>query len=118
MEYVIGTITKHKELKTILKTKNVTHTNLTGRITLEQKLGNTTVKDTFTVISKYMSSDAPDGAYDWYYIKDHYREEDRSDEVKAQMEQQMTDLEIQNIEQELALTDAEIAIMELQAALS
>lgn len=116
MEYVIGTITKHKDLKTILKTKDEQHTNYTGRLTLEQKLGNTEIRDTFTVINKYMTVDAPDGAYDWYYIKDHFRQEDRSEEVRASMEQQMTDLEIENMEQEQAITDAEIAIMELQQA--
>ena len=116
MEYTIGTIIKHKEQKIILKTVAEAHTNYTGRLTLEQKLGNTRISDTFTIINKYYTVDAPDGAYDWYYIKDHYREEDRSEEVRAQMDQQITDLEIENMEQEQDLTDLEIAVIELQNA--
>lgn len=100
---------------TILKTKGEEHTDFSGRVTLEQTLGNTTVRDVFTVVKKYQTADASDGtAYDWYYICDHYHFEDRSEEVRIKMEQQITDLEIETIEQDIALTDHDIAIMELQ----
>ena len=114
MEYVIGAVQKGKSCRIILKTKNVVHTNLEGRVTLEQVLGNTTVRDTFTVLKKFQIADTPEAAYDWYYIADHYSFEDRSNEVRAEAEQQITDLEIETIEQDLAITDNEIAIMELQ----
>lgn len=114
MEYVIGAVQKGKSRRIILKTKDVVHTNLDGRVTLEQKFGNTTVRDIFTVLKKYQVADTPEYAYDWYYIADHYSFEDRSNEVRAEAEQQITDLEIETIEQDLAITDNEIAIMELQ----
>lgn len=117
MEYVIGAVQKGKSCRIILKTKDVVHTNLDGRVTLEQKFGNTTVRDTFTVLKKYQVADTPEYAYDWYYICDHYHFEDRSEEVRVAAEQQITDLEIESIEQDLAITDNEIAIMELQGQL-
>ena len=115
MEYVIGTIQKGKISRIVLKTKDVLHTNLEGRVTLEQIFGNTKIRDVFTVVRKYQTADSSDGyAYDWYIIADHYRFEDRSEEVRVAAEQQITDLEIETIEQDLAITDNEIAIMELQ----
>lgn len=114
MEYVIGAVQKGKSCRIILKTKDVVHTNLEGRVTLEQVLGNTIVRDTFTVLKKFQIADTPEYAYDWYYICDHYHFEDRSEEVRVAAEQQITDLEIETIEQDLAITDNEIAIMELQ----
>lgn len=115
MEYVIGTIQKRDGIKHILRTKDANHTNFSGRVALEQNLGLAVVRDSFTVIDKFMSSDGPDGAYDWYYIEDHFCQEDHSGEVRAFIEQQITDMEIESIKQEQSLTDAEIAIMELQA---
>ena len=114
MEYVIGEVQKGKSRRIILRTKDSHHTYLDGRVTLEQTLGNTRIKDTFTVLKKYQSFDSENYSYDWYYIADHYRNEDRSEEVRAGMEMQITDLEIESIEQDLAITDNEIAIMELQ----
>ena len=117
MEYVIGTIQKGTNCRIILKTKDVMHTNLEGRVMLEQKLGNTLVRDAFTVLKKYQMAFVEGIAYDWYYIADHYRMEDRSEEIRSEAEQQITDLEIESIEQGLAITDNEIAIMELQEAI-
>ena len=115
MEYTIGTIQKGKLNRIVLKTKDIAHTDLDGRVTLEQTFGNTKIRDTFTVIRKYQTADSSDGyAYDWYIVADHYRFEDRSEEVRAEAEQQITDLEIDSIEQDLAITDNEIAILELQ----
>jgi len=117
MEYVIGTVQRGKSHRIILKTKDKQHTDLEGRVTLKQKRGNTTLRDTFTVIQKYQTGNSTDGyAYDWYYIEDHYCNEDRSDEVRAELEQTVTDLEIESMEQDQAITDNEIAIMELQEA--
>lgn len=119
MRYIIGSIKRGNLDYLILKTISKEHTDLSGRITLEDRRGNTFVKDTFTVLRKYKSADSSDGdAYDWYYIKDHYREEDRSEEVRSQMEQSITDLEIESMEQDQAITDHDIAIMELQLALN
>lgn len=119
MEYVIGTIQRGTFCRIVLKTVGEEHTDLKGRVTLEKKLGNTTIRDTFTVIKKYQTGDSADGkAYDWYYICDHYRNEDRSEEVRSQMEQSITDLEIESMEQDQAITDHDIAIMELQLALN
>ena len=117
MEYVIGSIQRGNLSHLILKTLGSKHTDFSGRVTLEKKLGNVLVKDSFTVLYKYHSEDTEDGtAYDFYYIKEHSREEDRSEEVRCQLEQQITDLEIETIEQDQALTDHDIAIMELQEA--
>ena len=117
MEYTIGTVQRGKSCRMILKTKDTVHTDLDGRVTLEKKLGNTLIRDAFTVVGKYQSADDLEGGcYDWYYICDHYRHEDRTEEVRSECEQEITDLEIEAIEQDLAITDNEIAIMELQEA--
>lgn len=117
MEYTIGTVQRGDKRRIVLKTAGVEHTDFEGRITLEQRLGNTLIRDTFTVIQKYQTADSSDGrAYDWYYIEDHYRNEDRSEEVRTALEQTVTDLEIESMEQDQAITDNEIAIMELQEA--
>ena len=118
MEYVIGQIQRGNVSRMILKNKSEEHTDFSGRITLEQKRGNIVIKDTFTILGKYQTSESSEGVvYDYYYIEDHYREEDRSEEIRAELEQQITDLEIDVIEQDQALTDHDIAIMELQETL-
>lgn len=117
MEYTIGTVQRGKSCRMILKTKDVAHTDLDGRVSLEMKLGNTLIRDAFTVVKKYQSAEDLDGnCYDWYYICDHYRHEDRTEEVRSECEQEVTDLEIESMEQEQAITENEIAIMELQEA--
>lgn len=115
MEYTIGSIQRGNLSHLILKTKNEIQTDLNGRVTLEQKKGNTIIRDTFTIIYKYHSEESSDGyVYDWYYITDHYKHEDRTEEVRSELEQNITDLEIDAIEQDQELTDHDIAIMELQ----
>ena len=117
MEYVIGTVQRGKSRRITLKTVDERHTDLSGRVTLEQRKGQVVIRDTFTVLQKYQTGDSTDGyAYDWYYIEDHYRNEDRSEEVRAELEQAVTDLEIESMEQDQSITDNEIAIMELQEA--
>lgn len=118
MEYVIGSIQRGNLSHLILKTKGEEHTDLSGRLSLEQKRGNTIIKDTFTIMSKYHSEDGANGLkYDFYYIKDHFKEEDRSEEVRAGLERQITDLEIDIIEQDQAITDHDIELMELHDAI-
>ncbi len=118
MEYSIGTVQRGGTCRMILKTKGLEHTDYRkGRITLEKRQGNITVKDTFSVIQKYQTTETTDGnMYDWYYIEDHFRQEDRTEEVRVQLEQTITDLEIDSIQQDMQITDNEIAIMELQEA--
>ena len=118
MEYTIGQIQRGNISSMILKIKSKEHTDFCGRITIEQKRGNIVIKDTCTILEKYKTIESSDGViYDYYYIEDHYREEDRSEEIRAQLEQQITDLEIDVIEQDQSLTDHDIAIMELQETL-
>ena len=91
MEYVIGTVQRGNDVRMILKTKSDVHTDFKGRMTLEQKKGNTFIRDTFTIIQKYQTGDSSDGyVYDWYYIDGHSRQEDRSEEVKAQVEEEVS----------------------------
>lgn len=118
MEYIIGSVQRGNASRLILKTKDKVHTDLSGRITLEQKKGNFIIRDTFSIIQKYQTADSTDGfAYDWYYITDHFRNEDRSDAIRTELEQEITELEIETIEQDQELTDHDIAIMELQETL-
>ena len=94
MEYTIGTVQRGSFCCLILKTKNDVHTDLRGRVTLEQKKGNVLITDTFTVKKKYQEGDSIDGiAYDWYFICEHSRTVDRSEEIRANLEQIATDLE-------------------------
>lgn len=119
MEYTIGTVQRGSFCCLILKTKNDVHTDLRGRVTLEQKKGNVLITDTFTVKKKYQEGDSIDGiAYDWYFICEHSRTVDRSEEIRANLEQIATDLEIETIEQDQELTEHDIAIMELQEQIS
>lgn len=76
-----------------------------------------TVTDSFHVVGCVKSSEDGEGnCYDWYEIERHYRYSDKSGAVMRSMELEATELEIGQMEQEQALTDHDIAIMELQEA--
>ena len=76
-----------------------------------------TVTDSFLVVEHVKSSEDGEGnCYDWYEIERHYRYSDKSGAVMRSMEREATELEIGLMEQEQAITEHDIAIMELQAA--
>lgn len=102
----------------MLKTKGREPSNLHGRIDVIRKNDTSRIYDTFTVEKKYQSLVDPEGnCYDWYIIADHFRYEDKFTPGIGQYEQELTDIEITQIEQDQMITDHDIAIMELQEAL-
>lgn len=115
MVYVFGSVRRNGVNVENLKTIGETHSNLSGRECVERKFPDAHMTDTFYVKEKYRSDeDAEGNCYDWYVISDHNHYEDKFTPGIGIYEQMITDLEIEQIEQGLALTDAEIAIMELQ----
>ena len=115
MEYVFGSVRRNGVNVENLKTIGETHTNLTGRQSIERKYPDAIMTDSFYVKDKYRSDEDLEGnCYDWYIIMDHNHYVDKFTPGIGIYEQMITDLEIEQMEQSIALTDAEIAIMELQ----
>ena len=117
MEYVFGT-DKGKE---ILKTKGSRHSSLIVGEFYEHivEYPDQTVTDRYRITGKYDSREDEEGnCYDWYSIDKHYRITDRFSSNIRMTEQEITGLNIADMELGQALTDAEIAIMELQDKLA
>jgi len=111
LEYVFGT----EEDREILKTKGDSHTNLTGYQEVVRQYPDQNIVDRFRVIEKInVAEDEEGNCYDWYTIDKHYRDTDKFPLDIRETEQEITDLQIENMEMGEALTNAEIAIMELQ----
>ena len=110
-EYVFGT----EESREILKTKGDTHSSLEGYQEVVREYLDQTITDRFRVVKKTNSAEDEEGnCYDWYIIDNHYRDTDKFPLDVRSTEQEITDLQIENMEMGEALTNAEIAIMELQ----
>lgn len=110
-EYVFGT----EEQKEILKTKGDIHSELEGYQEVVREYADQTITDRFRVIEKTHTAEDEEGnCYDWYIIDNHYRDTDKFQLDVRTTEQEITDLQIENMEMGEALTNAEIAIMELQ----
>lgn len=117
MEYIFGTVRVNGETFDNAKTVGTEHTNLSGKVTVVQKYTDCDYTDTFDVVEKYHSDQNAELCYDWYIIKNHYRYVDKFTPGIKATEQTITDLEIENMANEQALTDHDIAIMELQEAI-
>ena len=112
MEYIFGTVRKNGVFYDNLKTVGNKHTDLNGAISIIRKFPD-------NIITDYHSVTDDDGkCYDWYTISDHYRIEDKFTPQIGNTEIEITNLEIENIEQGISLTDAEIDIIELKAKLA
>jgi hypothetical protein len=86
-----------------------------GYCEVERKYPDRIITDRFLILRKIGSAtDAEGNCYDWYEIGRHYRLEDKFTPRIGSTEQEITDCEIQLMEQEQMITDNEIAIMELQ----
>lgn len=124
MEYIFGTVYHGGVEREALKTVGAEHTDLNGLQIKHTSYPDREVTDTFVIEEKYRSAEDPEGnCYDWYIIDRHSRDTDTFvparegiNERAAKAEQDMTDLEIAQIEDEQMLTDHDIAILELQAA--
>lgn len=122
MDYVFGSEYLDGANIDNVKTVGSEHTDYSGTVTVVRKYTDSDITDTFKAVRKYRTEEDEEGrCYDWYEITDHYRYEDKFTPQIGKTEQEITDLEIENIEQEQALeeteqalTDAEIAIYELQ----
>lgn len=111
MEYVFDT----KDDREILRTKNGSHTDLSGYHELVREFSDQTITDRFRIVEKYNTAEDDEGnCYDWYVIDEHYRFSDKFSSRIIDTEQEITDLMLENIEQGQSMTDMELAIMELQ----
>lgn len=124
MEYIFGTVWHDGVERENLKTVGDHHTDLKGLQSIGKTYPDRIEQNTFEVVEKYLSKEDPEGkCYDWYIITGHSRDTDtfvparEAISERAEVtEQELTDLEITQIEDEQMLTDHDIAIMELQAA--
>ena len=98
MEYVFGTKkTRDGEVET-LKTIGEKHSSLSGRVTISRQYDDKSIDDVFTVIRKYASNEDAEKCYDYYEIKDHYRDSDRftakkQDTMDTALEKQRGDID-------------------------
>lgn len=119
MEYIFGTVRKNGVFYDNLKTVGNKHTDLNGAISIIRKFPDNIITDNAKILEHYHSTTDDDGkCYDWYTISDHYRIEDKFTPQIGNTEIEITNLEIENIEQGISLTDAEIDIIELKAKLA
>lgn len=115
MDYIFGYEYLDGVEEEVVKTVSREHSDLNGRLTVNREFDDSVITDSFGIVRKYRASEDEEGRYyDWYVIKDHFRYEDRFTPGIKATEQEITDLEIEAMEQAEQLTDAEIAIMELQ----
>ena len=117
MQYIFGTVRRKGEIFDNVKTVGETHSDLSGKVSVTQKYSDCDYTDVFDVVEKYHSDENSENCYDWYVIKNHYRYIDKFTPGIKDTEQTITDLEIENMINEQALTDHDIAIMELQEAI-
>ncbi|MBR0341542.1 MAG: hypothetical protein IJH64_04755 [Oscillospiraceae bacterium] len=119
MEYVFGSRERGGTTQDILRTKGKGHTDLSGSIEVVREYADAKIHDFCKVVSKYLTMQDEEGnCYDWYIVREHYRYEDKFTPGIGKYEQELTDTEINQIEQEQVITDHDIAIMELQDALN
>lgn len=117
MEYVFGTVRRNGELVESLRTKGDEHTDMIDVQSVVEKYTDRIITHNFIIVEKYRSDEDIEGnCYDWYIIRNHNRYDDMFTQQIGKTEKEITDLEIENIELAQALTDAEIAIIELQEA--
>ncbi len=85
MEYVFGT-NSYSGVET-LRTKGSEHTNFDGFVETVQEFDDSTITDTFHVVSKTKSDDDAEGnCYDWYTIDKHNRVIDKTKRLKANID--------------------------------
>ena len=85
MEYVFGT-NSYSGVET-LRTKGSEHTNFDGFVETVQVFDDSTITDTFHVVSKTKSDDDAEGnCYDWYIIDKHNRVIDKTKRLKANID--------------------------------
>lgn len=85
MEYVFGT-NSYSGVET-LRTKGSEHTNFDGFVETVQEFDDSTITDTFHVVSKTKSDDDAEGnCYDWYIIDKHNRVIDKTKRLKANID--------------------------------
>ena len=119
MEYIFGTVRKNGVIYDNLKTVGDIHTDFSGSISIVRKFSDNIITDNAKILKHYHSATDDDGkCYDWYIISDHYKIEDKFTPQIGNTEIEITNLEIENIEQGISLTDAEIDIIELKAKLA
>lgn len=84
MEYIFGYYDNGTET---LKTKDATHSNLTGFQIVTRDYDDCTITDSFYVIKKTASNEDVEGmCYDWYLIDKHSRYVDKVKCVKSELE--------------------------------
>ena len=118
MDYIFGNVLRDGVEWETLKTVGDTHTSLSGQVSVTRKYADSHITDNFIAVEKYQS--VTDGAtglcYDWYTVKNHYRYEDKFTPQAGGMERQITELEIQAMEQGQEITELEIQAIEQERA--
>lgn len=112
-EYVFGHIKRNGLMIDNLKIISDNPTNYFGAISIERKYDDNYITDTFCIKEKYHSIEQDGKFYDFYIIDNHYRYTDKFSPQRPSAEQNITDLEIQNIEQDQYITDLEIENIQL-----
>ena len=114
MEYVFGTELDGGVEIEVVKTVSDKKNDMSGAYTIERQYADQIITDTFKVVGKIREKEANGLFYDWHEIENHYRYTDKFTPGIKATEQEITDLEIEGMEQEQAITDLDIAVMELQ----
>ena len=87
MEYIFGTSTRNGRLQENLKTIANEQSNLTGYVNIIREYGDgSKIEDRCRIVEKYASKQVDGLFYDWYIINEHYRNIDKSNRVKKEID--------------------------------
>ena len=117
MEYIFGYEPRYGE---VLKVKSPNSVDLAhGMHTVERDYSDQNITDGFFVEKEIRPRkvDGEGNNYAWYQITNHYRYTDKFTPGIKATEQEITDLEIESMEQEQCITDLEIEVMEIEQEL-
>lgn len=94
MDYIYGISTRNGVLCENLKTVGTEHSNLSGYIsTVRDFSDGTKIEDRCLIVEKYASKQVNGICYDWYRIKDHYRDTDTTQKAKAEVDKVSANLD-------------------------
>lgn len=113
MEYVFGAEGGVEVLKVV---SNEPGEMAPGGYTIKRDYTDSTITDTFMLISKIRESEDDGLYYKWYTIAQHYRYEDKFTPGILATEQEITEQELALMEAEQTITDLDLRVMELEAA--
>ena len=117
MEYIFGTVQRGGVNVDNLKTVGTEHSDLSGKVNVVKKYNDNEITEVCDIVEKYHSAESEGVCYDWYYIKNYFRVEDKFTPGIVATEQEITDHDLAIIEAEQEITELDLKIWEIENSL-